>query len=378
MMKLLKIAGDMVAAFLFGLFLWYAINSTTTRNGVGWLESSQWPLNNQYLSAMILSFVIGGSDVFGLLIGHKRLSETEAAARMIGLDFLSSPDPSQMQVERSLDLFSHWHSLKYAMTGRVQGHNVTVLELVEYYPGSGDDSSPSYPEKTVILLEYAHPTGRQVSITYVGRFSSLINMTGLNIISIRPVYQNDSALADPVVDRFNRKYMTGCQRLAEHLIHGLKPSDQELVEMRQSIESVLSRPLMEMLVSGRGYSMEIGEKQVAVSIDSKRGRKAGLSSIVNESIALFDRISRPVASADRIQAVIEAEPGKELVKQTGRLFGIFALGGIVGMFLAFALFAPLFFLFVEDYPWIVLIWPFFGMAVIIGCITMAFRIASRK
>ncbi len=62
-MKPLKIVGDMVAAFLFGLFLWYAINSTTTRNGAGWLESSQWPLNNQYLSAMILSLVIGGSDI---------------------------------------------------------------------------------------------------------------------------------------------------------------------------------------------------------------------------------------------------------------------------------------------------------------------------
>ena len=54
-----------------------------------------------------------------------------------------------------------------------------------------------------------------------------------------------------------------------------------------------------------------------------------------------------------------------------------AIGGCAGMFLAFVLFLPIFFLFAEKVPWIVFVWPFFGIGVMATSALVASRIARR-
>ena len=54
-----------------------------------------------------------------------------------------------------------------------------------------------------------------------------------------------------------------------------------------------------------------------------------------------------------------------------------AIGGCAGMFLAFALFIPVFFLLADTYPWVVFVWPVFGMGVMVTSAFAATRLARR-
>ena len=372
-MRPLKMLIDMIVAFVFGLFLWFAVNSVTAQHGMGWLESARFPLNSRIVSALIFSAVIGFSDFVGMLVKARRQSDMQTAAALMGLAFEPTPDPKALNLEMSMDLFENWHELRNVMTGRIGGTELTALELVTRIPASGD-SSESYQEKSVILFKHDGSLPGRIAITHVGRLSGLVKLAGLSPIIIQSSPDTDALEPDHIVKVFNQRYLVSSGELSQSLTDENASLEMELEKIQNRIESVLSRPLLQLLTSGRGYSIEVGERQVAISIALKISRRAGITNVVSEVVRLFETLMNAVNSPKSLTVRINPDSVVRVATKTGILFAVFALGGVGGMFLAFALFAPIFFLFVEDYPWIVFLWPFFGMAVMIGSITLAFRI----
>ena len=228
--------------------------------------------------------------------------------------------------------------------------------------------------KSVILFKHDGSLPGQIAITHVGRLSGLVKLAGLSPIIIQSSPDTDALEPDHIVKVFNQRYLVSSGELSQSLTDENASLEMELEKIQNRIESVLSRPLLQLLTSGRGYSIEVGQRQVAISIALKISRRAGITNVVSEVVRLFETLMNAVNSPKSLTVRINPDSVVRVATKTGILFAVFALGGVGGMFLAFALFAPIFFLFVEDYPWIVFLWPFFGMAVMIGPITLAFRI----
>ena len=102
----------------------------------------------------------------------------------------------------------------------------------------------------------------------------------------------------------------------------------ELEKIQNRIESVLSRPLLQLLTSGRGYSIEVGERQVAISIALKISRRAGITNVVSEVVRLFETLMNAVNSPKSLTVRINPDSAVRVATKTGILFAVFALGGV--------------------------------------------------
>lgn len=115
---------------------------------------------------------------------------------------------------------------------------------------------------------------------------------------------------------------------------------------------------------------------VAIWKTKKRVKPGELAEQLNEVVELHRLIVNRTPDYSNTRLEIRGSAKMEIDTSVME-FAPLAIGGCAGMFLAFVLFLPVFFLFAEKIPWIVFVWPIFGMGVMAASAFAASRLARR-
>lgn len=378
MPKSMKYVLNAIPLALLAAFAWWFVNDAVRQKGVGLLERQTFPVNNIYACAAIAGGLAIGSFVLADIFATRRRQRIETVAGYLSFSFREKLGRNGLKLTGRMHLFDDWESGRNLIAGSYDGTEIRVFDFVKCCrsrsrtTAGGDDTTTRY-EQTVFLIELPEHVRLSVQILHSKSTLMLTTVFGFSGIEF---HSGDAFLTDDdqqALDTFNKKYMVA---------HSLVPTASSANNSRDSddllrkLEHTISLPLIRELVNGPGWSVELCESHVAIWIHNKRIRPQDIPDRMNDVLAIVKQLSdgADASSALKLTATGDASLNPAL---PFRQFGLLAGSGCLGMFLAAALFAPIFFLFVQQAPWLVFVWPVFGAAVVAATVWAAFKIASR-
>ncbi|MCP4170946.1 MAG: hypothetical protein GY758_09270 [Fuerstiella sp.] len=370
------------AAFLTAI-LWYFINQFATQNGVGFLERQPWPINDMYV-CIVIGAVFGiVSSLIALWFVDRRRQAMEAAAGMLGLTWRDAVDQNSLRIEGRLYIFRDWEAGTNLICGEFDGVDLKIFDLEKEWTSrsqssSGGSSNDTHNEHQTIFL-FALPEGVGVPIQMLRKnaLGWLLDAIGFEGIEF---HTNDSFASEEVkqtLQKFNDEYRVVQGHMTEQSARMSSSSPGILKESLAQLERRISFPLLMTLANGQRWSVEVCESHLAVWEHKTRQKPNSLANCLNEVTEIYQLFVDGSSSGPQMR--LEVTGAAPIKMDAGiSLFAPILAFGCLGMFLAFALFVPIFFLFVEDHPWLVFIWPFFGMAIMGGCIYFGTRFMKKR
>jgi len=365
-------------ALVVGL-IWYFGNAYTQEKGKGWFERQDFPINN-----MACCIVAGAAlGVIGAFVGNfvrdRRRQAMQSAAMYNRLDFKPSLKKSQLGSARSMRLFDNWEEGRNQLHGRLQGVEISIFDLhkkiiTRSSSSSGSSSTTRLEQHTVFLLERPESDGLPAQFLVKGNLAFALTALDFRGVEFEP---RDADISDEdrrVLDEFNNKYL-----IAQGLTRGGTRTAQSLVpddELLERLEQVVSLDVMRQLLSGHEWNLELGETHIAIWKHKERTRPSAIANLLPQILALHSVLSD--ASKQRRAVPLKAR-GSSIVSREVSFahLGLVVGSGCLGMLLAGGIFVPLFFMFADEYPWMVFVWPLFGMAIIVCTVKLALWIKSR-
>ena len=368
MKLLLKLICTTLPAGLMTAVVWYWVNGFGKQNGQGILEQQIWPLNNIYWCAAIAIVLAIVSMVTFEFLTARRSSQMEAAAAMLGLEFSRTVSRNQLSIKGRLPIFDDWDEASNLLDGSVDGIHLQMFDYVSVTrstsPGKGNDSQRV--QQTVILIPLDDYCGPSFCMRRRNSLLSITSLLGFDGLS----FEGDQTHAMEEQDQirqFNDKYLV-MQWNGDTADGGSQRSLQRMAE-----QSNLS--LLKTLVNGRGWSLEVCESHAVFWVNRKRFKPDEVRQVIDESLQLFQNLTSDNASGPRLGVSGQAAMSDPISFAS---FGPVIASGCLGMVLAFGLFVPIFLKFADKAPWLVFVWPFFGMAIMAVCVILGAKIARRK
>ena len=373
------IPAGIAGAVISGL-IWYFGNLFDHRKGQGWFDRQEFPLNN-------MACCIAAGAVFGLVCAFiadvfrsRRRQAMQEAALYNRLEFQPTIEKSQLGAARTLQIFKDWHEGLNWMHGRIQNVGISIFDLHREIvsrsrSSSGSSSSTRYERQTVFLLERPEPSKLTAQIVCKGPLSfafSLMSMIGVEFEPRDGVLNDDD---QGVLDAFNDKYLVtqGTSNSGPRQLRQLIPDDELLAEL----ESVIGLHLMRKISSDMNWNVELSESHIAIWVHKRRFAPTAITGQIPQVLDIFRDLTD--GTSQRSAVPLRArEPSMPTAETATRSLGVFMVGGCLGMFIAGALFVPVFFLFVKDYPWLVFVWPFFGMATVLFTVKCLAKFQARR
>ena len=369
MKSVLKLIATTLPAGLLAAYFWSLINGFGRQNGVGILERQVWPLNDIYSCAGIaVCLAILSMSVFEFLT-TKRSNQLEAAGSMLGLKFGETLSKKSLSIKGRLPLFDHWDEACNLLEGTVDGIQLQVFDyasVVTRRSAPGKDNSTQRDQQTVILIPFDNDSGPSFSMRRRNSLFSISSLLGFDGLS----FEGDQTLSiddQDQIRQFNENYLV------------MQPNGEATGSSNgaksQQIADQISLSLLKKLLDGQGWSLDVCESHAVFWVNSKRFKPGELSQVINESLQLFPDLASGNSTGPSLR--VSGEPNLSgPISFTN--FGPVIASGCFGMVLAFGLFVPIFFMFAEQAPWLVFVWPFFGMVIIAICVLLGSKIARKK
>ena len=244
--------------------------------------------------------------------------------------------------------------------GEIQGIDIQLFQLRRRIRTQSSEGPKSHDEtQTVLLLPIPEDKAVSVQFTLKGWGPFLTNVDGIE-------FRNDDIFSadedKALLEEFNDRYFVSPP---EHA--------RDNVDVTQEIGRIMSLPFVRQIMAGPKWNIEIGESHMAVWIPRKVMTAANIVEYLNHASALHDALltesGRP-AKPLTVTSDLDQPVTLNIVP--------IAVSGCLGIFVAFGMFIPVFFLFVEEAPWIVFVWPFFGMAVVAAFVFTGTKIAKSR
>ncbi|MCA9062360.1 MAG: hypothetical protein KDA96_04860 [Planctomycetaceae bacterium] len=347
--------GAFQAAILTGI-AWWILNDFVRRGGQGFLEQQPFPLSNQWVCVLIGA---GLGAVGGIVVAVRQEKQSQGVAqwcREHGLQYQSSIERSGLGESQSMLLFKDWTAATDAGFGTVDGSDLMFFELkTRHTTQTSKGSSTQVHYETVFLL----PLGDSPLPPVLIRRKNMASMVSLLLdfegVSLLPEDDSADSESTAVLQEFNRQF------LVARSDNNTELSDEQ---WKERLCQGLSLPLMRTLMSGSKWDLEVGQTHVAVWVRHRRIPASQLTERLAEVCKINGLIHE--APSHQMMFSLKAEGQASAAGNVGfGNIGCLFASAVAGMFCAFALFIPIFLFLASDYPWIVLLWPFFGMAIIV-------------
>jgi len=378
MPKSVKYVLNAIPLALLAAFGWWFANGAVRQKGVGLLDRQPFPINNMYACAAIVGGLAIASFILADVFVTRRRQRMETVAGYLGFRFREKLGRNGLKLSGRMQLFDDWESGRNLIAGMTDETEIRVFDFVKccrsrsHTTSGGDDTTTRY-EQTVFLIDL--PDHVRLSVQILHSRSTLMLRTVFGFAGIE-FSSGDAFLSDDdqqALETFNKKYMVARSLVPTANSTESSPDSDNLL---RKLEHTIGLPLIRELVNGPGWSVELCESHVAIWIHNKRIRPQDIPDRMNQVLAIVKQLVDGIgaSSALKLTATGETSLNPEL---PFRQFGLLAGSGCLGMFLAAALFAPIFFLFVDQAPWLVFVWPIFGAAVVAATVWAAFKIAGR-
>jgi len=366
------------AALVVGL-VWYFGNAYTQVKGQGWFDRQSFPLNN------ITFCVVGGAviGVFGAYVPNYlrdcRRQAMQSAAMFNQLNFEPRIQKEQLGSARSLRLLDNWDEGRNWMHGTFQGVDISIFDLhkkiVTYSRSSSSSSSTTRLEQqTVFLLKRPEAGGIVAQFLRKSSLGLAFQVFDFRGVEFDPRDATASDDDQPIISEFNRKYLVtqGLTRAGIKTSPLVTPDDVLLT----SLEGLVDKTVIRKLLSDQNWDIELGDTHVAIWRHKERIRPTVIPDLLPQIRDIFGLFCN--GSKMRGAAQLTARGASVLSRETAvGQFGLIAASGCLGAVLSAAVFGSLFFMYAEDYPWMVFAWPIVGMGTVVGAIKLALFIKRR-
>lgn len=382
MFQVLKSVSSVFSAAVMTGLLWYFANSFARKNGVGLLERQPWPLNNIWLCATAVAALAAISMLIAYQFSSRRREAMESAAGMLGLSYRGGVSRNSLNLQGPLCLFDDWDEGTNLISGEFDGIPVQIFDFVKTRTSRVQSSSSSgdntvRENQTVFLLELPEDYGVPVQILRGKALLWMMQAFGLSGIE----FQLEGSLAAEedrtVLQKFNRDYLVlhGAVDGGHRDGQAARTLSSAAEEHLRRLETLMGLPLVKRLAEGRGWSIEVGRSHVAIWMQKTRLKPQQIPECLAEVTALH----RLLLEGDAHSGMRLSASGQATVslQNSGSQIAVLAVSGCLGMVLAFGMFVPVFFMFADRAPWIVFVWPFFGLAVIALSVFIGTRLASK-
>jgi hypothetical protein len=359
--------------------IWYFANAYTPENGKGWFERQTFPLNNM-ACCIAAGAALGALGTFsGNFARDRRRQAMQSAAMYNRLDFEPFLTKPQLGSARSLRLFDNWDEGRNLLHGRLRDVEISIFDLhkkivTRTQSSSGSSSTTRRIQHTVFLFERPDSGGLTAQILRKGSLAFALTALNFRGVEFEP---RDTVISDDdrrVLDDFNSTYLVaqGLTRGGTRTARAVMPDD----ELLAGLEQVVDLNVMRKLVAEHNWNVELGDTHIAIWKYKDRIRPSTISDVLPQILELHSGLSgaSKQRSAVPLKALGTSIASREVsMGQMGWIAG----SGCLGMLLAAGIFGPLFFMYADEYPWMVFAWPFFGMGVVIGTVKLALWIKRR-
>lgn len=383
MKNLLSIFGPAIPASIFTALAWYYINRFVPHAGKGILENQSWPLNNIYLCAAAGAALMSAASAIQLMFSHHRQQSLEAAAVIAGLEFQGTIDRNDLMYTGNLRVLDNWSNGTNSAVGKINGTSVQVVDVETTHtshqtgPGHHGGDSTSRHYQTVYLLPADDIPFPSVSLVRRGGLQWASELLGFKGMEFYAEQSTASAQDQQTLTDFHNRYMVTQGAALKSSLGSQDVDDEAALFLR--LGEVIGLPLLRRLTEDGQWNLELCSSHVAIWKSRKLVKPNELPQQLNEVFELHRLLIEHDNDRSEIPLAVRGSAKMQVEANITALLPL-AVSGCVGMFLAFALFMPIFFLFVPKYPWIVFVWPFFGMGIMALSIRVGMKAArsSRK
>lgn len=362
---------SMSAMLPFGLvtaFFWWWANGFAKQNGKGFLERQVWPLNDIYSCVGIAIGLAMVATGISTLFSSRRRQQMEAAGAMLGLTYRPEVSRKQLEVDGALPILDDWDSGHNLLEGSLDGTPIQLFDYVRISTSRGENGRQETDRhhQTVILIPFEDNNGISASIRRhrgMAVIGSLLGFEGMTFSCDAHASESEQ----DTVDRFNRQYVV----MSPHA-NSVDSADDSL---QQQLTHRVGFTVLELLQNGRGWSVDCCPSHAIYWVDRKQFKPAMVRQIIGEVLAIHQLLTSDSRDGPELRVSGQERIGTEMSVSS---FGPLIASGCLGMVLAFGLFVPIFFMFADRAPWIVFVWPFFGMGIMMLTVYIAAKLARRN
>lgn len=375
-----KIIGPAIPGAIATGLVWFYVNRFVPNAGPGVLERQVWPINNIYVCMAIGSMLAAASGIIAVFFGNRRRQAMEAAAALAGFRFHGTVDRNSLKISSNLNVLDNWSEGTNYCVGQVGRSDVQVVDVrtVRTHRGAnlGDaghgNRNTTTEKQTVFLLSTGEKVFPKISIIHNNRLSWALGLFGLQGIEF---YADDTTASEQdrqLLEQFRRDFLV-TQGVVEksRTSTGDSPDQMQLFE---ELKTLITMPVLKKLVESE-WSLECCPTHVAVWKARKLVGPSEFSQQLQDVAALYQLLLDGKSSRSSSELQVRGSATMSIDTGVTNLAPL-AIGGCAGMFLAMGMFIPIFFLLADKHPWIVFVWPVFGMGVIVGSAVLASRFAK--
>lgn len=361
MTLILKSLANAIPGGLMTWIIWYFANDFTRIKGVGWLERQPWPVSSQWLCVAAGATAATLASAIALIVARQRSIQLKSALEGLGFVVKDEIQKSDLNLPRKVYGLDNWKGGYNHAQGTINGVKVQLLELHQQIHRTRSEGPETIDRHhSVLLLDLPENTCAPVQLIRQAWSPVFSDSKGV-ILNTDDLFgaSTDKELLSKFNDIF---YISPPDR-----------HDSAGPDYVQSIQPIVQIPFVQAVMNCRfKWNLEITGDQMALWQHNKRLSASDVRSAIEEAIQIRKAYSEPVRSTTRVTATSHFSGGMNLPVKA--IIG----GAIAGMLLAFASFAPIFFLFVDKARWIVFVWPFYGMAIVALCIFLSVKVFGDK
>ena len=366
-------------AIIAGL-LWFYVNKFLPQAGPGLLERQSWPLNNIYVCSAIGAFLAAGSALIAMALQNRRRRSMEAEIGLAGLRYQGSVDRNDLRLTGSLQIFDNWTEGTNYGRGEVGRTSVQMVDVRTVRSsssmGSGGRRHRGNESTTVNQTVFLLPASERPfpTLSILRKRSSIMAMFGHKGMEFHA--RNDAA-SEPdrrTLEEFRTNYLV-TQGLVLKSNRAAEDSG-EAASLFERMQEMIGLPLLRQLLMTGQWNLEFCPSHVAIWKAKKLIRPNEVAQQLQEVVELHRAILDGCGDHSETRLEVQGSAKMEIDASFGQFIPL-AAGGCVGMFLAFVIFLPIFFLFADKHQWIVFLWPVFGMAMMAGCAVAGSRLSRR-
>jgi hypothetical protein len=305
----------------------------------------------------------------------------EAAAGMLGLRYRGKVSKSSLGISGPLHIFDDWEQGTNLLHGEVDSKGVQVFDLKKQYTTTSRNSSTSQSgssttteHQTIFLLPV--PDGQLVPVQILKKnaVSWMIGAMGFDGVEFSTDDQFASDKDRGAIQRFNDDWLVvrGLSRKGNPSAAATEDAAEDAL---RRLEATISLPFLKSLLVDNRWSVEACESHVAIWMHKKLVRPTHIADCLRRVTELH-RILIEGPADSQANLIATGETLMQMNLGVGRMLPI-AVSGCLGILIAFVMFIPIFFLFADKAPWIVFVWPFFGMSVVAGSVYIGTRLANK-
>lgn len=313
-----------------------------------------WPLSKTYMN-----FAIGA--VIGCLFACIALSREsnrkagiELFAQRHGNKFRDTISKREATASmKDAMIFTHWNEAKHVVEGEFQGLTFKMFDLTRELRNRSANDGPrsTYQKQSVIIVDSLPEISGSYKLQRKPWFRKVVE-------TVIPAMKGDQIITLAVADRFTQ---TAIDAFAE-----------KYVVMRGDELPALDVMALQAMTASRGWSVERSGTHAIFYMQRTLLRATDLATAMNEIKTLLGKLN---SSNDA--GTIRLIPREDTA--TFSVFGLLKIfaGAAIGMFGSFAVFIPIFFMYGDDYPFLVFLWPIIGLACSTAGVFTATRIGGK-